>query len=116
MTGKPLSEKQIHQAVMAHWKARGKPNTLVATIPNARAFGQPGLTQGLPDLIVIGGSAINRVAFLELKTERGKLSPAQEAFRDLCIAVGVDYAVPRGLDQALHTLELWGIIKPVRAS
>ena len=43
-----MTEKQIQAAVIAHWKAAALPGTLVpAAIPNARAFGQAGLTKGL---------------------------------------------------------------------
>ena len=47
-------ESDIQSAVLEHWKTLGRPMTLVAAIPNAGAMGQPGLTCGLPDLLVMG--------------------------------------------------------------
>ena len=46
-------EGLIQAAVVEHWLKLGVPGSLVAAIPNANAHGQPGLTRGLPDLLVI---------------------------------------------------------------
>lgn len=104
-----MNEKQIQQHVIDRWRKLGKPGTLVAAIPNARSFGQPGLTKGLPDLICIGPHI--GVAFLELKTERGKLSTHQEAFLDLCSGAGVLATVSFGLDDAVRVIEAWDIVR-----
>jgi hypothetical protein len=42
--------------------------------------------------------------FLELKSLKGKLSPAQEAFRDAVLAQGHGWALVRSLDDALGAL------------
>ena len=100
---------------MDRWHATGLPNTLVATIPNARAFGQVGLTRGLPDLVVLGPQL--PIGFIELKTAKGKLSDPQIAFKDLCHSIKARYAVTYGLDEAIQILEIWGLVKPdVRAA
>ena len=59
--------------------------------------GQPGFA----DLIVLcdGG-----VLFMELKSLKGRLSPAQEAFRDVVLAQGFGWALVRSLDDALGAL------------
>src|SRR5580704_7483814 len=79
------SEKEIHQATIDHWRLFGSRNSLVATLANAGALGQPGLTAGLFDLIVIGdliGGA--KVGFIELKRDdKAILSPHQLAFKEL---------------------------------
>ena len=72
-----ISEKAIQTAVIDHWRALGTPGSYVAAIPQARAFGQPGLTKGIFDLLVM--SPTLGVAFMELKTETGRLSPDQAA-------------------------------------
>lgn len=105
----PLSEKAIQTAVMARWRALGRPGTLLACVPNARAAGQPGLTRGLFDLVAIGGNV--GCGWIELKTERGSLSYYQEVFEAALIRNGVPYAVTYGLEQAIRTLESWEIIK-----
>jgi hypothetical protein len=103
------SEKQIHSAVMDHWRAFGLPGTLVATIPLANAFGQPGLTRGLPDLLVIGPQ-FDKVRFIELKREGGKLRPEQETTIALMRRLGIDVCVATGRDEPIIALESWGVV------
>src|SRR6185312_8891854 len=104
------SEKQIQQAVIDHWRKCGRPHTLVAAIPNQYAHGQPGLTPGLSDLIVFGGSVV--IGFIELKARGGRLSAAQQAFMQLLDHCGIKNAVTFGRDQPIAVLESWGIVKP----
>jgi hypothetical protein len=103
------SEKQIQTAVLTHWRTFGVPGSLVAAIPNARAAGQSGLTPGLYDLLVIGGSV--RIAFLELKKIGGKTSQAQRDFADILSRAGIRHAVAYGRDEPIVILEQWGIVK-----
>jgi len=51
-------------------------------------------------VILCGG----RMLFLELKSLKGRLSPAQEAFRDAVLAQGFGWALVRTLDDALRAL------------
>lgn len=104
-----LRESDIHKHVIDRWRKTGKPNTLLATIPNQRAFGQYGLTKGLPDLVAIAPGL--PVGFIELKTERGRVSPDQQAFIDLCRVTGVRCAITRGLDEAIGILIAWGVVR-----
>jgi hypothetical protein len=60
-----------------------------------------GVHAGFADLMVICGG---RILFLELKSLKGKLSPAQEAFRDAVLAQGFGWALVRSLDDALGAL------------
>jgi hypothetical protein len=60
-----------------------------------------GVHTGFADLIVLCGG---RVLFLELKSLKGRLSPAQEAFRDTVLAQGFGWALVRSLDDALSAL------------
>lgn len=103
-----LRESDIQKAVMDAWRKIGMPGTFVGAIPNAGAFGQPGLTKGLPDLILI---APKLHGYLELKTEVGKLSSFQQDFQSLCIASGIPFYVTYGLDQALQLLTELGIVR-----
>jgi hypothetical protein len=108
-----LSEKAIQESVIAHWKALGVPDSLVACIPQARAFGQPGLHKGLFDLLVVAPGF--GVGFIELKTDRGRLSPEQEAFKFLLVRAGVPYAVCHGRDEPITVLEQWGAVRRAAA-
>ena len=103
-----MKESQIHKAVVKHWEVLGKPGTLIATIPNMHAFGQAGLTKGLPDLIIIGPQLHG---YLELKTETGKLTRPQREFQALCEANGIPFYVTHGRDEPIQLLEELGIVR-----
>ena len=60
-----------------------------------------GVHSGFADLIVL---CAGRVLFLELKSLKGRLSPAQEAFRDAALAQGFGWALVRSVDDALGAL------------
>jgi hypothetical protein len=61
-----------------------------------------GVHPGFADLMVL---CDGRVLFLELKSPKGRLSPAQEAFRDAVQAQpGFGWALVRTLDDALGAL------------
>jgi len=107
-----MTEAQIHKAVVQHWRACGLPDTLVATIPNMGAMGQFGLTKGLPDLMVCGLNI--GVGFIELKAEKGRLSPAQKEFGDLARKLGLSYAVTFGREEPIKVLEDWDIVRSTR--
>ena len=114
-------EKQIQAALVDRWLLIGNPGTLLAAIPNEGAFGQPGLTKGLFDLIAIGPSIRGGQGWLELKRPAdgkkpaGKLTPEQEDFRALLVARGIEHAVADSLDEAVVVLEFWGMIRRVAA-
>ena len=57
-----------------------------------------GVHPGFADLMVL---CAGRVLFLELKSLKGRLSPAQEAFRDTVLAQGFGWALGRSLEDAL---------------
>lgn len=71
-----------------------------------------GVHSGFADLIILCEGS---VLFLELKSLKGKLSPAQEAFRDAILAQGFGWALVRSLDDALGALADHGIISRVQA-
>lgn len=108
-----LRESAIQAAVIAHWRALGLPDTLVAAIPNAGALGQVGLTAGLSDLLVLGG--LVRVGFIELKTARGAESAAQVTFRERCERLGIPCVLTRDRDEPIALLERWGVVRPQMA-
>ena len=70
-----------------------------------------GVHSGFADLIVL---CAGRVLFLELKSLKGRLSPAQEAFRDAVLAQGFGWALVRSLDDALGALADHGFTSRVR--
>lgn len=60
-----------------------------------------GVHPGFADLIVL---CDGRVLFMELKSQKGKLSPGQETFRNAVQAQGHGWALVRSLDDALCAL------------
>jgi hypothetical protein len=102
-------ESDIAKAVMQHWRALALPGTLVASIPNQFAAGQYGLTKGLPDFLIMGPDL--PVGFIELKTERGRISEAQLRFKDICEHLSIPHAITRGRDEPIALLEQWGIVR-----
>ena len=69
-----------------------------------------GVHAGFADLLVLSNG---RVLFLELKSLKGRLSPAQEAFRDGVLAQGFCWALVRSLDDALGALADHGLTSRV---
>jgi hypothetical protein len=104
------SETAIQAAVLEHWLTLALPNTLVAAIPNAFAHGQPGLTKGLADLLVMTPRI--RVGFIELKRDaRSVISDEQRAFAFLCHCLRIPYERTIGRDEPIAVLEDWGAVK-----
>jgi hypothetical protein len=60
-----------------------------------------GVHPGFSDLVIL---CDRRVLFLELKSVKGRLSPAQAEFRDAVLAQGFGWALVRSLDDALDAL------------
>ena len=71
-----------------------------------------GVHPGFADLMVL---CDGRVLFLELKSQKSKLSPAQELFRDAALAQGHSWALVRSLDDALGALADHGFTTRVAA-
>ena len=60
-----------------------------------------GVHAGFSDLIIVSGG---RMLFLEVKGPRGRLSPAQRAFREAVQAQGLAWALVRSPEDALDVL------------
>ena len=60
-----------------------------------------GVHPGFADLLVISEG---RVLFLEVKSAKVRLRPAQDAFRDTVLAQGFGWALVRSVDDALAAL------------
>jgi VRR-NUC domain len=106
------SEDEITAAVVEHWRIFRVPHSLVASIPNKRAFGQPGLTPGLPDLLVLSPKLGESTGYIELKRTRGgRLSDAQLIMRELFLMRRAPYAVCYGRDEPIERLRAWGAIR-----
>ena len=89
------------------------PNVFVAHIPNGGSRAKQeainlkaaGVKRGVPDLVLVLSSG--QVAFIEVKTPKGKLSPEQDAFGNMCVLRGTKWACIRNIDEVKTTLEAW---------
>ncbi len=73
-----------------------------------------GVHPGFADLLVMSEG---RVLFLEVKSAKGRLRPAQDAFRETVLAQGFGWALVRSLDDALGALADHGFtsrVQPMR--
>lgn len=114
MKPRPPTEKQLQRMVLDYWRGAGLPGTRVAAIPNARAFGQSGLTRGLPDLMAYGGTGMDGVTlYIELKTAKGEISGFQKVIHKEMFAAGVPIALCRSFEEAHDVLVDWRICKPL---
>lgn len=110
-------ESEIQRAVIDHWKVAGTPGSLVAAVPNAGALGQPGLTAGLFDLIVMSELLGSETGWLELKREsrrgekNGGMSKDQLSFYGLLVLRDMPRAVAYGRDEPIAKLREWGAIR-----
>ena len=70
-----------------------------------------GVHPGFADLLVISEG---RVLFLEVKSAKGRLRPAQDAFRETVLAQGFGWALVRSVDHALAALADHGFTSRVQ--
>jgi hypothetical protein len=110
-------EAQLQRAVFEHLRWRGKAGWQFWATPNAAKrsprYGaelkRQGLTAGVGDISAL--SPDGKYHELELKTERGRLSPAQRVRLEAVAASGCRAEVAYGLDDALRKLTAWGAIR-----
>lgn len=109
-------EQVMQQAVFQHIRARGMPGVFAFHPANGgyrtKAEGgilkSMGVVAGTPDVIVINRGAVHA---LELKHLRGRVTEAQKAAMDALELAGARVAVAYTLDEALATLEAWGVLR-----
>ena len=109
------TEAQVQRAVLGHLAFRAVQDVFWFHVPNggwrspieASVFKGLGVKPGVPDLVLIGNG---KPYGLELKTERGRLTPVQRTTQALLAAAGAEVATAYGLDQALEQLTQWGLL------
>ena len=116
MTKRNHFEEQIQIGVFQHLRARSMPGVVAWHTPNGGLrskseggrFKAMGVMAGVPDIIAINNGTVHA---LELKHLKGRLSSAQKATLDAMELAGARVAVAYTLDEALVTLEAWGILR-----
>ena len=112
-----ISEHSLQVAVLAYLTFQAAKDINVIAIPNAARrslrmgarMKAEGLQSGVADLCIMlpGG----KVAWLELKTDRGRQSLAQKGFEAKCRRLAHPYSLARTLDEAIAALASWGALK-----
>lgn len=101
----PIKESQIQKQVLDYLRLRKifcfKLNN-TGVYKKATGSYIPSGIIGLPDIIAF---IRNEVVFLEIKTEKGKLSDGQKAFQAQCEKNRIEYHVIRCLEDAMRLVE-----------
>jgi hypothetical protein len=103
------------QAAIVEWIRTVAPHALVFAVPNgglrskteAARLKWQGVLAGVPDLIVL--APVGKVFALEVKTEVGRLSESQRDIFDCLVALGVNRAIVRSIDDVRRAFAAWGI-------
>lgn len=117
-------EQDIQKTVVQHLRQRGVPGLVFWHTPNgARMRGRRGHIQGaIAKGMGVRAGVSDIVAFhcekffaLELKAPGGRPTEDQIEFIAEVRANGGFTCIAEGLDQALRTLEMWGLVRGVEA-
>jgi len=108
-------EQQLQRAVLQHLELRSAPNVYWFHVGNggwrspieAAVFKSLGVKPGVPDLILIRDGQTHG---LELKADKGRLTPVQATAHVLMRAAGAEAEVAIGIDAALSQLKNWGML------
>lgn len=108
-TAFPADEATIHISVFS-WLRTVLPGAIIFHVPNggvrskaeAAQFKRLGVLAGVPDLTIL--TKCGRTLFVEVKSQSGRLSPDQVAFRDFCIAAAIPHAVVRSVEETRNFL------------
>jgi hypothetical protein len=112
-----LDEATIHAAVARHLHVRGVPGLVFWHTPNGGArrpteaaiFKSLGVLPGVSDLTLF----YDRMFYaLEIKRDaKAKVTPAQRRFIEAVKQQGGKAEIGRGLDDCLHILERWQLLR-----
>lgn len=113
-------EQEIHKAVVAHLRQRGRPGVVFWHTPNnvhgsrrrdyvAGAIHKAmGARAGVSDLIAVHAG---RIYALELKAPGGRPTEAQLEFIADMEKAGAFTCIAEGIDRAIAVLESWGLLR-----
>jgi hypothetical protein len=115
LTRPTIPEQIIQRAVCEHLRQRGARGIVWWHTPNggrrsrveAAIFSGLGVRPGVSDIILLHSG---QAYALELKSEQGRPTAAQMNFITEFRAAGGEGEIANGLDEALRTLETWGLL------
>jgi hypothetical protein len=106
-------EQQIQAAVVQYLRL-ALPGALVFSVPNSERRPVPGMYAGLTDVVIDihpahrGGPQSEGPYYVEIKAPGGRLTKAQEEFRDVCRRSLRPWACFRSVEDAETALRAWG--------
>jgi len=114
---RPTTEHRLQTLVLEALQLRAAKDAFWFAVPNAgkRSFAvatrmrKEGMQAGVADLCVMlsGG----RTIWLELKAGKGRQSPAQKHFQDICNRLNHVYILARSFDEAIENLKAFGALR-----
>jgi hypothetical protein len=112
-----ISEHTLQSLILRHLAYYARRDVYWFAIPNAgRRTGragarlrQEGMRRGVADLCFM--LPAGKCAWLEMKTENGRLSDEQKGFQARCLRLGHPYAIAKTIDEAIATLKSWDVLK-----
>jgi hypothetical protein len=110
------TEANLQTVLIQHIRTRARRDIFAFAIPNgglrssteAMRFKAQGVVAGVPDLCII---VDGRAHFLELKAPGGRLSDVQRFVMRKLDEAGAVTATAVGIDEALATLDQWGVFR-----
>lgn len=113
-----MTEFQLHIFVAELMRKAGRRDVLWMTIPNGEArnpitgakLKRMGVRAGAGDILFVLPPH-GRAAFLELKTEKGRLSSTQKTFETDAEQCGAYYAVARSPGEVEGILQAWQVLR-----
>jgi hypothetical protein len=112
------SEHKLQVALIDYLAFALRPELECRAIPNgekrhirvAQRLKNEGVRRGTPDIFICLPEG--RIAWLEMKAAKGRLSDDQEAFRDKVLKLGHHWGTAKSVDDALELLTKWDALKP----
>lgn len=110
------AEDRIQKAVVQFLALNARPGVVYWHTPNggsrnpieAKKLKGMGVRAGMPDIMLL---ADGKLYALELKTEKGRVSPRQLDVLDDLIDAGAETAVAFGLRDAIEALQRWRLLR-----
>lgn len=114
------SEHTIQAQLLGVLVVAIRPELRVIAIPNqgkrslitGRRMVAEGLTKGVADLLIMFPADEGAIAWLEMKTPKGRLSDEQHGFHAICERLGHRWGMAQSVEEALIVLRGWNALKP----